>query len=108
MKFASFSKEELYATYINENKIPHRFRWSKSTFIKKMIFAHQLTLAHIILYTGRTHQIRVHSNKLGFPILGDPLYNRPRQLPNVFDNKLKKEISKLKRQLLHAVSLGWK
>ena len=27
--------------------------------------------------TGRTHQLRVHSVVLGFPILGDPLYARP-------------------------------
>lgn len=32
--------------------------------------------------TGRTHQLRVHSVVLGFPILGDPLYARPdRQIP---------------------------
>ncbi|MFI5620147.1 pseudouridine synthase [Streptomyces sp. NPDC051567] len=27
-------------------------------------------------YTGRTHQLRVHMNSLGLPILGDPLYPR--------------------------------
>ena len=27
--------------------------------------------------TGRTHQIRVHTQYLGFPIINDPVYNDP-------------------------------
>lgn len=33
-----------------------------------------MSLVHFILETGRTHQIRVHSKYIGFPILGDTLY----------------------------------
>ncbi|GCL42894.1 MULTISPECIES: RluA family pseudouridine synthase [Nostocales] len=33
------------------------------------------TLIHFQLETGRTHQIRVHSAKIGHPIVGDPLYS---------------------------------
>jgi 23S rRNA pseudouridine1911/1915/1917 synthase len=33
------------------------------------------TLIHFRLETGRTHQIRVHSAKIGHPIVGDPLYS---------------------------------
>jgi len=29
----------------------------------------------LILETGRTHQIRVHLQHIGNPIIGDPLYN---------------------------------
>lgn len=32
------------------------------------------SLVHFILETGRTHQIRVHCNYIGHPILGDSLY----------------------------------
>jgi 23S rRNA pseudouridine1911/1915/1917 synthase len=32
------------------------------------------TLVEIVLHTGRTHQIRVHFQHLGFPVLGDELY----------------------------------
>jgi 23S rRNA pseudouridine1911/1915/1917 synthase len=33
------------------------------------------TLMHFQLETGRTHQIRVHSAKIGHPIVGDPIYS---------------------------------
>lgn len=34
------------------------------------------SLLDIDLFTGRTHQIRVHLNSINRPILGDPLYNK--------------------------------
>lgn len=34
------------------------------------------TLVECKLETGRTHQIRVHFNYIGFPIVGDPVYGR--------------------------------
>lgn len=50
-----------------------------------------LTLIHLELFTGRTHQIRAHMSLLGFPILGDELYGG--------------EDERAKRQLLHAYKL---
>ena len=38
-----------------------------------------LALLKIILHTGRTHQIRVHLNAIGHPVVGDQLY-RPKNL----------------------------
>ncbi|MGH1393052.1 MAG: RluA family pseudouridine synthase [Trichormus sp.] len=38
------------------------------------------TLIHFQLETGRTHQIRVHSAKIGHPIVGDPLYASGRSI----------------------------
>ncbi len=36
------------------------------------------TLVEVLLHTGRTHQIRVHFQHLGYPLLGDVTYgNRP-------------------------------
>jgi 23S rRNA pseudouridine1911/1915/1917 synthase len=38
------------------------------------------TLMYFRLETGRTHQIRVHCADMGFPIVGDPLYSRGREI----------------------------
>ncbi|WP_077370036.1 RluA family pseudouridine synthase [Anaerosalibacter sp. Marseille-P3206] len=35
------------------------------------------TLLEVQIYTGRSHQIRVHLNHIGHPIIGDVLYNKP-------------------------------
>jgi 23S rRNA pseudouridine1911/1915/1917 synthase len=38
------------------------------------------TLMEFRLETGRTHQIRVHTSHLGYPILGDPIYSSDRSI----------------------------
>ena len=48
--------------------------------------------------TGRTHQIRVHANHAGFPLLGDDKYSNERSAD--FARKIG-----LKRLFLHAASL---
>lgn len=39
------------------------------------------TLVSCRLETGRTHQIRVHMQYIGFPIVGDPKYSLRKTLP---------------------------
>ncbi|NNC59542.1 MAG: RluA family pseudouridine synthase [Erythrobacter sp.] len=54
------------------------------------------------LETGRTHQVRVHCQSIGHPLLGDPTYGRdPRQLRPIL-----KRIG-FARQALHASELGF-
>lgn len=57
-----------------------------------------LSLLDVRIYTGRKHQIRVHMQYEGCPIIGDPTYC------NKASKRLSKKIS-LDRQFLHAVSL---
>lgn len=60
-------------------------------------FGNDASLLKCRIFTGRTHQIRVHLTSIGFPILGDYTYNFQK-------NKMKK-IAPPERVMLHAYSL---
>ena len=67
------------------------------------------TLLACRLETGRTHQIRVHLNSIGHPLLGDQQYGiSSKKKLSLLPNELIKTISKFCRQALHAESLGFK
>lgn len=56
--------------------------------------------------TGRTHQIRVHLSENGYPILGDPLYQRPGIMRRLkLPISLSKQIEGFQQTFLHARSL---
>lgn len=60
------------------------------------------------LETGRTHQIRVHTLQIGHPLIGDPVYGRPRLPPkNATDEDLRSALAAFPRQALHAERLGF-
>lgn len=52
------------------------------------------SLVSLVLETGRTHQIRIHMKYLGFPLIGDYLYNP--------------DMEKISRQALHAHRLSFR
>lgn len=60
----------------------------------------ETTLLDVTIDTGRTHQIRVHLNFIGFPVVGDSLYG------NKVSARIAEELG-LKRQFLHASQLGF-
>ena len=62
------------------------------------------------LHTGRTHQIRVHFDYMGCPLIGDDLYKKKINLKNI-DTEIFEIINKnfiiSKRQALHAKSIDF-
>ncbi len=67
-------------------------QYSKTAFkTLKRFEEEELTLIQCELFTGRTHQIRVHLSTLGYPIIGDELYGGRDE--------------RVSRQMLHAYKL---
>lgn len=64
-------------------------------FAGQYAFGKSFSMVNLKLETGRTHQIRVHMQAIGYPILGDPVYG-------VIIPELP-----LRRQFLHANQLGF-
>jgi 23S rRNA pseudouridine1911/1915/1917 synthase len=56
------------------------------------------TLLLLQLETGRTHQIRVHLQAIGHPVVGDAVYGTGKHIQGI----------RLQRQFLHAYQLSFK
>ena len=65
----------------------------------------KVSLIECKLETGRTHQIRVHMNFRGNPILGDKSYGKSKRKFKKIDTNIEKKINNFNRQALHAKSL---
>lgn len=62
-----------------------------------------VTLLHIAIATGRTHQIRVHLSAIGHPIVGDQTYGGVRhRMPAAL-----RAVERLERPFLHAARLSF-
>lgn len=78
-----------------EAKTKYKVLWSDGRY----------SLLKVKIFTGRTHQIRVHLSYLGYPIVGDELYGGKIDKPS---DRREYLLSKLvKRQFLHAYYLAF-
>jgi len=67
-----------------------------------------ISFLEIRIETGRTHQIRVHLNSIGHPILGDNTYgNSAKRVQAIQDTKVRSRLKSLKRHALHAGGLAF-
>jgi len=76
-----------------------REAWTHYRVAERLLYA---TLVEATLHTGRTHQIRVHFQHLGFPIVGDETYGKKQ-------NARLRELTgcHADRQMLHAHALAF-
>jgi len=92
---------------VNRQKMSARARRSREAVTRIVGAEHlgrALTLARIVIQTGRTHQIRVHLSAIGHPIVGDPLYGGVhRRVPGDL-----RPVGRLDRPFLHAARLVFK
>ena len=64
------------------------------------------THCHIILDTGRTHQIRVHMAHIHYPLVGDPVYASKNRISKKWPEALQQTLHHFNRQALHAIQLS--
>ena len=81
-----FDRKKMSVTDINSKEAITHFR-----VLERF---NDVTLIECTLETGRTHQIRVHMNYIGYPIVNDPVYGRRKKI-NDFG------------QMLHAKTIGF-
>ncbi len=65
-------------------RLVSRGQGAQSLFINLKIFTDYGWIYVVRIFTGKTHQIRLHSKYLGIPIIGDPFYN-PSAQPKSFE-----------------------
>jgi 23S rRNA pseudouridine1911/1915/1917 synthase len=65
------------------------------------------TLLEVRIETGRTHQIRVHLQALGHPVVGDTLYGAPQHIKSASSTSNAEPLT-LERNFLHAAELDLK
>jgi 23S rRNA pseudouridine1911/1915/1917 synthase len=78
---------------ITDERDPNR-RSAFTSYITLETFGSAAALLEVSILTGRTHQIRVHLEAIGHPVLADKLYGAPSEF--------------IDRQALHAAQLGFR
>ncbi|MEE2695113.1 MAG: RluA family pseudouridine synthase [Pseudomonadota bacterium] len=85
---------------------------TKYKLIQQFSLEGKLKISHLkcVLMTGRTHQIRVHMNHIGNPIIGDRKYgknNHYKLLPENLRKIIFCKFINIQRHALHARTLGF-
>ncbi len=90
---------------VHREKMSTRARRSR-TAVTRITAAREMrgvTLLHVAIATGRTHQIRVHLSAIGHPIVGDATYGGVRhRMPGAL-----RAVERLERPFLHAARLAF-
>ena len=95
----------------NRKKMAVVKKGGKPALTRYRVLASVGTAASLVecrLTTGRTHQIRVHMAKLGYPVIGDPLYGGgPKGRLKGAPETVRQALKTLDNQALHAFLLAF-
>lgn len=80
---------------------------ANTSYVVLNSFKNFASLVHCKLGTGRTHQVRVHMESIGCPLIGDSLYGRGRQVPSNVSKLTNRIVNNFSRQALHAHKLSF-
>tara|TARA_B100000029_G_scaffold490391_1_gene549375 strand:- start:423 stop:1406 length:984 start_codon:yes stop_codon:yes gene_type:complete len=103
----SRSKRNRQLMAVSKNKGKKAITNYKTLKVFKNINLPKISLVECKLETGRTHQIRVHMNFKGNPIVGDKSYGKTKIKFKKIDKIVEKNLKDFNRQALHAKSLGF-
>ncbi len=107
LKMLSINAEDFEILRSHSDSSAKQCRFAASKFEKVETYRGRLSLVHVRLETGRTHQIRAHAVALGTPVVGDQRYGREIFLPTTFAKEVISKVNKTSRQMLHAKILGF-
>jgi 23S rRNA pseudouridine1911/1915/1917 synthase len=103
----SIKNRQLMAVRKDKEKGKYAITNYKTLKIFRNLNLPKISLIECRLETGRTHQIRVHMNFKGNPILGDKSYGKSKKKFKNIDASVERKINSFSRQALHAKSLGF-
>ena len=99
------SRDLVRRTRMTTRRADGRHAISHWRVLERIDGAHgRFTLLEVRIETGRTHQIRVHLQALGHPIVGDTLYGAPHHIAPLVRSSTD-EVLELERNFLHAAEL---
>lgn len=108
---APISKNRDFKEVKDRGFIDFKFGKEAKTVITPLKQMGDTTLVKAKPLTGRVHQIRIHLNYIGFPILGEPIYGQSFEVASKYlDGKLsdRVKLTKAKRVMLHSNLLEFK
>ena len=102
------SRDLVRRTRMTTRRADGRHAVSHWRVLERIDGAHgRFTLLEVRIETGRTHQIRVHMQALGHPIVGDTLYGAPHHITRTARSSTDEPLT-LERNFLHAAELDFK
>ena len=101
------SRDLVRRTRMTTRRADGRHAVSHWRVLERIEGAHgKFTLLEVRIETGRTHQIRVHMQSLGHPIVGDTLYGAPHHITRTARSSTDETLT-LDRNFLHAAELDF-